>query len=234
MNANKTDSRYFTKATFTFLTELSRNNNREWFNDNKPRYEDDVRGPALAFIADIASELQLIAPRFLAVSKKVGGSLMRVHRDTRFGKDKTPYKTNIGIQFRHEAGKDVHAPGYYLHIAPQECFFGAGIWRPDSTALGQIREAIRDKAKKWLAARDDSDFAQHFALGGESLKNAPRGYAKDHPLLEDLKRKDFIAIEHFDREQVLSGDFLNNTVAHFDYASRYMQFLCGALGVRFD
>jgi len=139
MTTTQTDSRYFSKATFSFLGELSRNNNREWFHDNKQRYEEAVRGPALAFIEDIAPELQLIAPRFLAVPKKVGGSLMRVHRDIRFGKDKTPYKTNIGIQFRHEAGKDVHAPGYYLHIAPQECFFGAGIWRPDSTALGQIR-----------------------------------------------------------------------------------------------
>ena len=229
-----TDTTYFSKATFDFLTELSHNNHRDWFNDNKSRYEADVRGPALAFIEDIAPELQLIAPRFLAVPKKVGGSLMRVYRDTRFGKDKTPYKNNIGFQFRHEAGKDVHAPGYYLHIAPQECFLGAGIWRPDSTALGQIREAIRDKSKKWLAARDDTSFAQHFTLGGESLKNAPRGYAKDHPLLEDLKRKDFIAIEQFDRDQVLSANFLHDTVAHFDYASRYMQFLCGALEVRFD
>jgi len=229
-----TDSPHFSKATFKFLSELSRNNERDWFNDNKQRYEDCVRGPALAFIEDIAPELQLIAPRFLAVPKKVGGSLMRVYRDTRFGKDKTPYKTNIGIQFRHEVGKDVHAPGYYLHIAPQECFFGVGIWRPDATALGQIREAIRDKGDKWIAARDDADFAQRFALGGESLKNAPRGFAKDHPLLEDLKRKDFIAIEHFDRQQVLDGDFLHKTVRHYDYATRYMQFLCGALGVRFD
>lgn len=234
MNAKKSDATYFSNATFDFLAELSRNNQREWFNDNKQRYEDCVREPALRFITDIAPELQLIAPRFLAVPKKVGGSLMRVYRDTRFAKDKTPYKTNIGIQFRHEAGKDVHAPGYYLHLSPHECFFGAGIWRPDSTALGQIREAIRDKGDKWLAARDDTDFEMRFALDGESLKNAPRGYAKDHPLLEDLKRKDFIAIEHFPKEQALSTDFLHNTVAHFDYATRYMQFLCGALEVRFD
>jgi uncharacterized protein (TIGR02453 family) len=225
---------HFTTATFDFLGELSRNNKREWFNDNKQRYEEYVRGPALNFITDIAPELQLIAPRFLAIPNKVGGSLMRVYRDTRFGKDKTPYKTNIGIQFRHETGKDIHAPGYYLHLSPQECFFGAGIWRPDSTALGAIREAIRDKGDKWLAARDDINFYQHFELGGESLKNAPRGFARDHPLLEDLKRKDFIAIEHFPREQVLSTDFLHHTVRHFDYASRYMQFLCGALNVRFD
>jgi uncharacterized protein (TIGR02453 family) len=225
---------HFTKATFDFLAELSRNNQREWFNDNKQRYEDCVRGPALSFIADIAPELQLIAPRFLATPKKVGGSLMRVYRDTRFGKDKTPYKTNIGIQFRHEAGKDVHAPGYYLHLSPEECFFGAGIWRPDSAALGGIREAIRDKSEKWCAARNATNFKHHYELAGESLKNAPRGFARDHPLLEDLKRKDFIAIEHFPQEQVLAADFLHHTVTHFGYATRYMQFLCGALEVRFD
>ena len=227
-------SAYFSEASFDFLSELARNNERDWFNDNKHRYEQQVRGPALAFIEDIAPELQLIAPRFLALPKKVGGSLMRVYRDTRFGRDKTPYKTNIGIQFRHETGKDVHAPGYYLHLAPQECFFGAGIWRPDGGALGLIREAIRDNGDKWLAARDDADFSDHYVLEGESLKNAPRGFAKDHPLLEDLKRKDFIGIAHFERELALSADFLHQTVTHFAYATRYMQFLCGALGVRFD
>lgn len=234
MNANKAHLRYFTTATFTFLTELSRNNNREWFNDNKQRYEADVRGPALAFIADIAPELQLIAPRFLATPKKVGGSLMRVYRDTRFGKDKTPYKTNIGIQFRHEAGKDVHAPGYYLHLSPQECFFGAGIWRPDSNALGNIREGIRDKPEKWCTARDDKDFQRHYDLSGESLINAPRGFPKDHPLLEDLKRKDFIAIAHFPNDISLDNDFMDEALTHFGYATPYMRFLCAALNLRFD
>ena len=234
MHAKKTASYYFTRATFTFLTELSRNNNREWFNDNKQRYEESVRGPALAFIADIAPELQLIAPRFLATPKKLGGSLMRVYRDTRFAKDKTPYKTNIGIQFRHEAGKDVHAPGYYLHLSPQECFFGAGIWRPDSTALGRIREAIRDKQEKWCAARDDDDFQQRFELSGESLTNAPRGYAKDHPLLEDLKRKDFIGIAHFPTDISMDNDVMEEALANFTSATPYMRFLCAALNLRFD
>jgi uncharacterized protein (TIGR02453 family) len=234
MNPPSDTKSYFTKTTFRFLAELSRNNNREWFNDNKQRYEECVREPALAFIADIAPELQLIAPRFLATSKKVGGSLMRVYRDTRFGKDKTPYKTNIGIQFRHEAGKDVHAPGYYLHLSPQECFFGAGIWRPDSIALGNIREAIQDNQAKWCAARDDTDFQQHYELGGESLINAPRGYAKDHPLLEDLKRKDFIAIAHFPNDMSLDNDFMDQTLTQFSHATPYMRFLCAALNLRFD
>jgi uncharacterized protein (TIGR02453 family) len=225
---------YFTKATFAFLDELSKNNERDWFNDNKSRYEDCVRNPALAFIHDIAPELQLITPRFLARPKKVGGSLMRVYRDTRFGKDKTPYKTNIGIQFRHEAGKNVHAPGYYLHLSAHECFFGAGIWRPDSTALGQIRELIRDNGSRWRQARDEECFAQHYALGGESLKTAPRGFAKDHPLIEDLRRKDFIAIAHFPQHHALQKDFMDETLGHFGDATTYMRFLCAALNVRFD
>jgi uncharacterized protein (TIGR02453 family) len=225
---------YFSNDSFAFLSELARNNQREWFNDNKQRYEAVVRSPALAFIADIAPELQLIAPRFLAVPKKVGGSLMRVYRDTRFGRDKTPYKTNIGIQFRHETGKDVHAPGYYLHLSPQECFFGVGIWRPDATALGLIREAIYDKGDSWRAACAEEPFRQHYVMSGESLKNAPRGYAKDHPLLEDLKRKDFIAIAHFPPQMALEQDFLPMTIDRFAQAIKYMQFLCAALGVRFD
>jgi uncharacterized protein (TIGR02453 family) len=96
-----------------------------------------------------------ISAHFLAQSRKVGGSLMRVYRDTRFSRDKTPYKTNIGIQFRHELGKDVHAPGYYLHIAPNECFAAIGLWHPESSALFKIRQAIADKSEAWRAARDE-------------------------------------------------------------------------------
>ena len=133
---------YFSDETFQFLSSLALNNNRVWFEENKQRYEDAVRTPALRFIDDIAVELAAISPHFLAIPKKVGGSLMRVYRDTRFSKDKRPYKTNIGIHFRHEVGKDVHAPGFYLHIAPGECFVGVGVWRPDSRALAKIRDAI--------------------------------------------------------------------------------------------
>lgn len=225
---------YFTTATLKFLRDLSNNNEREWFQDNKQRYEDTVRGPSLAFIEDIAPKLQLIAPRFRVIPKKVGGSLMRVYRDTRFGKDKTPYKTNIGIQFRHEAGKDVHAPGYYLHIENNNFFLGAGIWRPDSTALGKIRDAIINKSVSWESARDDKKFQRTFTLQGDSLSNGPRGYPKDHPLLDDLKRKDFIAIHEMTKSEVLSPKFLENSVIRFEKAEPLMRFLCAALEIRFE
>lgn len=225
--------RYFTNETFAYLSALASNNNGDWFNEHKQAYEVTVRTPALAFIADMADKLALISPHFLAVPKKVGGSLMRVHRDIRFGKDKRPYKTNIGIQFRHEVGKDVHAPGYYVHIEPGGCFIGVGIWRPDSDALGKIRDAIVAKPKAWQTTRDDITFRKHFNLDGETLARPPRGYAKDHPMIDDLKRKDFIAVAQFPEKGVTTKNFSPKVLEHFAHATPYMRFLCKALELRF-
>jgi uncharacterized protein (TIGR02453 family) len=224
---------YFTTQGMSFLNQLAKNNNREWFHEHKSEYEDLIRTPALNFIDDMANELAHISPHFLAVSKKVGGSLMRVHRDVRFSKDKSPYKTNIGIQFRHEMGRDVHAPGFYLHVEPNECFIGVGIWRPDSTALGEIRDAIIERDKHWLNAVNDKKFKKNFQLSGESLKTAPRGYDKAHPLIEDLRRKDFIAIYHVDDKTVLSQNFKQLVVKRFSEAESYIEFLCKALMLRY-
>ncbi|MFC1747560.1 DUF2461 domain-containing protein [Pseudomonadota bacterium] len=225
--------RYFTQETFDFLAALAANNNRDWFQENKQGYEDAVRTPALGFITDIADELAMISPHFLALPKKVGGALMRVNRDIRFGKDKRPYKTNIGIQFRHEVGKDVHAPGFYLHVENGECFWGVGIWRPDSTALGKIRDAIIDDGDGWVAARDDKVFQKHYKLEGDALKNPPRGYAKEHPLIDDLKRKDFIAIASINHKSVISKKLQSLTIERYSQAAPLMSYLCKALELRF-
>lgn len=224
---------YFTTETIQFLDQLAKNNHRDWFEENKTRYEALVRTPALQFIDDMASELAMLSPHFLAVPKKVGGSLMRVYRDVRFSKDKSPYKTNIGVQFRHEQGKDVHAPGFYVHIEPGECFVGVGIWRPDSSALGKIRDAIVEREMDWLAAINDNKFIKQYELRGESLQRPPRGYNKEHPLIEDLKRKDFIAISPLDDKNILSPKFKQTVVKRFTEAEPYMQFLCKALSLRY-
>lgn len=224
---------YFTKQTFAFLEALEQNNNREWFEAHAQEYEDFVRGPALDFISDMSDEMPSISRHFLAQPKKVGGSLMRVYRDTRFSKDKTPYKTNIGIQFRHEVGKDVHAPGYYLHIAPDECFIGVGMWHPEPDALFKVRQAIAEKPEAWIAARDDKAFRKHFTLEGDSLANAPRGFAKDHPLVDDLKRKDFIGMASLSKTAASSPKLRTQVVEQFRAAAPYMRFLCQAVGVRF-
>lgn len=227
------NSQYFSQETFDFLAALADNNHRAWFDKNKLAYEENVRTPALHFIEDMASELPTISPHFLSVPKKVGGSLMRVYRDTRFGNDKTPYKTNIGIQFRHEIGKDVHAPGFYVHIEPGGCFVGAGVWHPDTEALGKIRDAIVEKGEAWVVARDNKKFKKQFTLEGESLINAPRGYAKDHPLLEDLRRKDFIAVAQLSEATVRSKKFFPSVLESFKAATPFMQFLCQAQLLRF-
>ena len=158
---------------------------------------------------------------------------MRIHRDVRFGKDKRPYKTNVGIQFRHEQGKDVHAPGFYLHIEPDECFVGVGIWRPDATALAKIRDRICEHGKTWTAALNEKPFKRHFDLTGDSLIRPPRGYDKEHPLIESLKRKDFIAIAHLKNENIINARLKKMVMDRFQVADSYMQFLCKALELRY-
>ena len=159
----------FDPGLVAFLQELRDNNNRDWFAKNKSRYEATVLAPALQFIADMADIVPTFAPRFTAVAKRQGGSLMRVYRDVRFSKNKEPYKTNVGIQFRHEAGRDVHAPGYYLHIDPDSVFLGAGLWHPERDALAGIRDAIVEGPRQGANARDDKLFARNFKLVGSSL-----------------------------------------------------------------
>jgi uncharacterized protein (TIGR02453 family) len=191
-----------------------------------------VREPALAFIRAMKPELARIAPHFVAVDKKVGGSLMRVYRDVRFGKNKAPYKTNIGIQFRHEVGKDVHAPGFYLHIEAGEVFVGAGIWHPDSDTLKKIRTYIDAHPTRWRAAIENAAFCKAFQLSGDSLKRAPKGYPLDHPMIEELKRKDFIGIAPLMPELILQDDLVGFIASYFETAQPLMKELCRAIAVK--
>ncbi|HNG85832.1 MAG TPA: DUF2461 domain-containing protein [Accumulibacter sp.] len=220
----------FSQATLSFLDELAANNNREWFAANQARYESLVREPALAFIAAMAPELASFAPHFRAEARKIGGSLMRVQRDTRFARDKRPYKTNIGIHFRHQLGKDVHAPGFYVHIASDGCFLGAGCWHPEPDALARIRTHIAEHPERWFAARDERQFAAHWALAGECLSRPPRGYATDHPAIDDLKRKDFIALAPLAIAEATDQALLPLAARRFAEAAPLISFLCAALG----
>jgi uncharacterized protein (TIGR02453 family) len=230
-----TGSRYatFTPATLDFLRALRDNNNRDWFNEHKARYEEDVLDVALTFIQSMQDPLAEFAPHFTAIPRRTGGSLMRVYRDTRFSRNKTPYKTNVGIQFRHEQARDVHSPGYYVHIDPDQVFLGAGMWRPPSDALRRIRDRIDAKPDAWQRAVRDNGFRRHFSLGGESLTRPPRGFDRDHPLIEDIKRKDFIAIKHLDVSDATSPRFQQRVETAFRAATPYMSFLCRAVDVPF-
>lgn len=224
----------FSEELIDFLVGLSANNNREWFNARKDVYESVLREPALDYIREVGEPLADISPHVRASDRKQGGSLMRIYRDVRFSRDKSPYKTNVGIQFRHESGKDVHAPGYYVHISIEECFIGAGSWMPDRDALLAYRRAVSEHPSEWLALKQMTESGE-WNLDGhhDMLKRPPRGFSADDPMIEDIKRKHFIVTHRMDIEDVTAPDFVEYTIERFKESREWMAFLTKAIGLPF-
>jgi uncharacterized protein (TIGR02453 family) len=218
------------KEVFRFYRELAKNNDREWFHRNKSRYEKQVRDPLLQFVSDFGPHLYRINPHLVADPRPVGGSLFRIHRDVRFSKDKSPYKSHAGLRFPHEDAKTVHAPGYYLHLEPGSVFAGAGIWHPDPVTLGRVRDAIVADPRGWKRAISAKRFRERCGLGGESLKTPPKGYDPDHALIEDLKRKDFVAYATFTEDQAGSRDFLKRFADACSAMKPFMAFVTRVVG----
>jgi len=216
-----------------FFRELSRHNDRQWFAANKPRYLASVQQPMLAFIAAMDLPLGRIADCFVADARPSGGSMFRIYRDTRFH-DKTPYKEHAACQFRHVAGKDVHAPGFYVHMEPKEVFFGGGIWRPPTPVLQQIREAIVADPERWQEATRSAGFRRRFkTVEGESLKRPPKGCDADHPLIEDLKRTSYFAVQTVEPSALGSPRFVADVARAFQVLAPFMEFLTDALSLPF-
>lgn len=239
-------SAYFSRTLFQFLRELAENNSREWFLDNKARYESQVRQPALQLIADLGAPLQKISPQLIASPKPVGGSLFRIHRDTRFASDKRPYKTHVGMYFAHAATKAVargeagnaapgrlDAPGLYLHLEPGGCFMGGGLWHPQPPSVKRVRDYMLSNPVSWKKATRDAALRRHFELGGESLARPPRGYDPEHELIDDLRRKDYIASAPLTQAEVLSPDLLKLLVQRYRQLTPMLDWLCGALDLDF-
>ena len=226
------DFRGFTPRTLEFLHKLSQHNNRDWFQAHKADYERDLLEPALDFIQALERPLARISPRLLCVPKRVGGSLLRIHRDTRFAHDKRPYKTNLGMHFRHDAFRDIHGPGYYFHIGLDECFIGCGIWHPDPPSATRIRQYIVDQPRAWQAARRVAASDGGYAFFGEQLKRVPRGFPADHRAVEDLKRKDYIVTRGFDEGLLFEPDIVAFVAESFARAAPLMRFLCTSLGAK--
>jgi uncharacterized protein (TIGR02453 family) len=229
--ADSTEQTSFGPELFEFLVDLRANNNRDWFAANKHRYEEHLLEPALAFVDAFAPRLEAISPHFRADARPSGGSLFRIYRDTRFSKDKTPYKTNVGIHFRHERAKDAPAPGYYLHIGPGEVFAGGGIWHPSTDAATRIREAIVADPERWKSATRRGTFAKRLELGGDSLKRVPSWADPAHPFADDLKRKDYFGWARLSEEELLAPGFVDEYATICRAAAPLMQFLCNALDV---
>lgn len=216
---------FITPALFRFLRELERHNERVWFEANKQRYLEVVRDPLLAFIATLAPKLHKISPSALADPRPVGGSLFRIHRDTRFGKDKRPYKTQAAMAFRL-ADKDTPAPAYYLQLDKNGTFAGAGVWHPQREALLAIRTFIAEHPARWkkvakLGLNED----------GGALKRAPRGFDPDHPLIEDIKRKNFATSATFSEQEACAGDFPTRLLREFRRSKPLVEALSVAVGL---
>ena len=221
---------HFTPALFTFRAELRLHNDRDWFERNRERYLRDVRDPMLRFVSDVGPVLKKIAPRLVADPRPVGGSLFRLHRDTRFSPDKSPYKTNVAAHFRHEEGRDVHGPGCYLSLEPGEVAVGGGVWHPDADALRRIRRSIHEQPGSWKRAAG-TPAMKRLAWWGDSLARMPRGFPDDHPLAEMLRRKDFAAGVDLGEREALAPGFLDRCADVYRALVPTMKLLARAQGL---
>lgn len=217
-----------------FLKELAKNNNREWFHENKPRYISSVADPMSDFIMAMGDRLDKYADCFVADPRRHGGSMFRIYRDTRFSKDKRPYKEHIACHFRHSAGKDAHAPGFYMHIEPTEALIGAGVWMPPNDVLFKIRTAIVEKDKQWEKITKSKTLKKYFSgVEGDGLKRPPRSFDPEHRFIEDLKRKSFFISRTVDPDMVLTSEFVTEVNKTYKAAAPLMEFLTKSLDLPF-
>jgi uncharacterized protein (TIGR02453 family) len=215
-----------TPKLFAFLRELAKHNDREWFAANRERYEEHVRAPLCGLVSELGPRLARISRHIVADPRPVGGSLFRIHRDVRFAKDKSPYKTHAALHLRHDATSgDVHGPGFYVHLEPAKVFVAGGMWQPAPDALADIREAIVAGPARWKKA------ARGLELGGAQLKRTPRGFPCEHPLDADLRRTDFIVSVELDERRACAPRFADDIAAACRRTAPLMAFLAGAVGL---
>ncbi|MFZ1142293.1 MAG: TIGR02453 family protein [Candidatus Sulfotelmatobacter sp.] len=218
---------YFTADLFRFLARLKRNNNRDWFLAHQEEFETCVRRPALRFIAEFAAPLYEIAPYLIADPRPSRGSMFRIYRDVRFSDDKRPYKTHLAMRFSHR-GKDVHSPGFYLHLEPGGCFAASGLWRPEAPTLLKVRSAIVFRPQEWRAVRKHLNWDD-----ASKLLRPPRGFPADHEFVEDLKLRDLGTAVDFTDKQVCSPKFMSIFVNACRTMSPLAAFLSSAVGLKF-
>lgn len=218
---------YFSSELFAFLKRLKRNNNRHWFLAHKNEYETLVRQPSLDFITEFAAPLYEITPNLVADPRGSRGSLFRIYRDTRFSPDKRPYKTHVAMRFSHR-GKDVHSPGFYLHIEPDGCFAACGFWHPESPTLLKVRTAMVSQPEEWRRVRKLLNWED-----ARRLSRPPRGFPCGHEFVEDLKLRDLGSSVDFTDRQVCDSKFMATFTAACRKMSPLAAFFSNALGLEF-
>lgn len=190
----------FDKSAFQFLTDLKKNNNRDWFTERKDIFKEH-QNHAKEFYAAIRENLE----RHDEIDQF---KLFRIYRDVRFSKDKTPYQPHFAGSFSR-TGAHLRG-GYYLRIRPGESFLAGGFWEPNKEDLQRIRKEIELDATEFRDLLKDKNFNRYFGdtFQGEELKSAPRGFDKEHPDVDLLRKKGYIAVRNFTDNEVLSPNFL--------------------------
>jgi len=196
-----------------FLRSLTRNNNREWFQEHKGIYEECLKQPMMDLIASLAEDFAEFAPEMIASPK---ASAYRIHRDTRFSKDKSPYKTHVAAVFPREGLGKHEGAGFYLHISPTEVLFGGGLYMPLPEDLNAVRQRISEDAGALLKIVKASGFRRLFgSLSGEQLSRVPRGFPPDHPAADYLRMKQFLASRTFPPALATDRSFYSEVVKTF-------------------
>jgi uncharacterized protein (TIGR02453 family) len=213
----------FPAAGLTFLRNLKRNNRRDWFLKNKQTYEDNVRQPMIELVNALAPEFATFAPEIVA-SPKV--SLYRIYRDTRFSKDKSPYKTHVAAGFSHRGLEKNQGAGFYLHITPSEFLIGGGLYNPQTEDLSAVRHHIALHHKRLVAILNARPFRRLFdGLSGEQLLRVPRGFPVDHAAADFLRRKQFLASRLLPSAIVTTPQFGSIVLETFRTLHPLIQFL---------
>ncbi|MCO4293463.1 DUF2461 domain-containing protein [Solitalea sp. MAHUQ-68] len=215
------------QTTFDFLKELADNNNREWFTENKKRY-DAAKQDVEVFVDKVLAELAKIDVAVADINAKQ--CVMRIYRDVRFSKDKSPYKKNFGIVVS-PMGKGVNGPCYYLHIEPGTCFAAGGYWMPEAEHIKSIRQEIDYNTEDFKSIIEAKTFKQLFNKLDEEgkLKTAPKGYPADHPEIELLKLKSFTVSNQLDQKELLGKNAIGKVLEVWKEVYPFNQFLINAI-----
>jgi uncharacterized protein (TIGR02453 family) len=216
----------FPKEGISFLKQLKRNNNREWFKSHKDRYEEYVKLPMQSLIGSLRAPLSAVAPELDINPRR---NMFRIYRDTRFSKNKAPYKTHVAAIF-HPKGHWESSAGFYVHIEPDGVYAGGGIYMPDSRQLKKIRREIADQPERFLAIVEDRKFRRIFgSLEGERLHRAPMGFSPEHPMIAWLKFKQFYAGVEWSVRASQSPKFIQELAALYSDLLPLIRFLNEAL-----
>lgn len=219
----------FPRAGLTFLRNLKRNNRRDWFERHRDDYESTVKLPMQSLIAALQPAFESFAPEYDVNPKR---SMFRIHRDVRFSKDKSPYKTHVAAHFvLRGKPKGVEGSGFYLHIEPAEVFLGAGIYMPDGDQLKRIRKALIARSDEFLTIIRDPRFKRAFRrIEGEQLRRVPHGFDPAHAMAEWLRLKQFFAGLSLPVESCHSPRFVKTVARAFETATPLVRFLNTAMG----